>query len=83
MSECSGPGCTYDGCSGRNADQVNAYARQTPATQMQAALVEREALTPAQRAELREALQRMASGSPATPNRASRRKAAREARRGR
>lgn len=27
MSECIGPGCTSPGCSGRNADQINAYAR--------------------------------------------------------
>lgn len=82
MSECVGAGCTYPGCTGQHADQVNAYARaQTPAAQLQAGLVATEGLTPEQRADLRESLRRMA-GSPAVqPNRAARRRAARNARR--
>lgn len=82
MSECAGAGCTYPGCTGQHADQVNAYARaQTPAGQMQAGLVAAQGMTPEQRADLRDSLRRMAGQGPQQPNRAERRSAARRARR--
>lgn len=66
MSECVGKGCTYPGCSGQHAGQVNAYARaQNPAAQVQAALAARQA----------------AEAVALQPNRADRRRAARRARR--
>lgn len=43
MSACVGKGCTYPGCTGQHADQVNAYLlAQTPAGRLQAHLARRQ-----------------------------------------
>lgn len=69
VSECVGEGCTYPGCSGRSADQVNAYAR----SQGSFARVQQAWLAARQEAE----------GVAVQPNREARRRAARAARRNR